>query len=184
MELPIFRKVKASALSTFSFFLFTLTGCNSYQITQTNTFANDDGMIVRVDYGQAKKDHVNTFVSPANGRKLDFKSKLVVEVTLPDWPDDANYPGKKEGEKPPFDGESFTAWQCMNFGGNGTMYKTDDDEWYFLASGFTCKVARKDGRFGSGYRDVFGGVLCNTPVEAPKKDGRWRKVKATEKKYE
>jgi len=180
--------MKRPQLFAFRFSLFTLllaaAGCNSYKITQTNHFANDDGAIVRVDYGRAEKDHINTFVSPANGRELEFKSKLVVDVTLPNWPAGADYPGKKAGEKPPFDGESFTAWQCMNSSGNnGTLYKSDDGEWYFLASGFTCKVARKDGRFKSGYRGVFSGVLCNTPVTAPKKDDRWRKVKTGEKKY-
>jgi len=135
-----------------------LAGCNSYRTTQTSYFVDDDGAIVRVDYGRAEKDHVNSFVSPANGAELEFRSKLVVDVRLPD-------------------GDDFTAWQCMNFGGNGTMYKSDDEEWYFLASGFTCKVAQKDATFASGYRNVFQGVLCNTPVKVPEKDARWRKFK-------
>ena len=157
--------------------LAALAGCNSYRIAQTSHFANDDGMIVRVDYGFAEGDHVNTFVSPANGREFEFKSKLVVEVSLPDWPEGVSYDGKKRGAEPPFDGERFTAWQCMNFGGNGTTYKTDDGEWFFLASGFTCKIARRDERSRTGYRDIFNGVLCNTPVKTPEKDTRWRKLK-------
>jgi len=150
-----------------------LAGCNSYRIVQTNSFVNDDGMSVSVSYGQAEKPHVNTFVSPANGREFEFKSKLVVEVKLPDWPEGAKF----EGDEPPFDGDGFTAWQCMNFSGNGTMYKTDDGEWYFLASGFTCRIAHRDAACRTGYRDVFAGVLSNTPVEKAEKDTRWRKVK-------
>jgi len=153
--------------------LGALAGCNSYRIVQTNSFANDDGMIARVEYGMAEKDHVNTFTSPANGREFEFKSKLVVDVALPDWPEGVRFPG----EAPPYDGESFTAWQCMNFGAGGTMYKSDDGEWLFLASGFTCRVARRDARVRTGYRDVFNGVLINTPVEKPEQDPRWRTVK-------
>jgi len=126
--------------------LFALVGCNSYDIMQTSHFANDDAEILRVDYGYAERDHVNTFVSPANGQELEFHSRLVVEVTLPD-------------------GEDFTAWQCMNFGGNGTMYRTDDGEWFFLASGFTCKVARQDEDDPKRYNEVFRGVLCNRPEQ-------------------
>jgi len=150
--------------SLFAFLLLAAAGCSSYEIKQTSHFANDDGKIVRVDYGRAEKDHVNTFVSPANGKTLEHKTKLVVEVTMPD-------------------GEDFTAWQCMNFNSNGTMYRTDDEEWVFLASGFTCRIAQRDTRYRSGYRDVFAGVLCNTPVEMPKKDDRWYKVRTSGTKY-
>lgn len=150
-----------------------LAGCRGYRIVQTNNFANDDGAIVRVDYGQADKDHVSTFVSPANGREMDYKSKLAVEVTLPDWPEGATF----EGREPPFDGERFTAWQCMNFYGPGTSYKSGDGEWIFVASGFTCRVGRREADGSAKYRPVFVGVLCNTPVEKVEKDGRWRKIR-------
>jgi len=172
----------ALRLSLFAL-LLAAAGCNTYEITQTSHFADDNGAILRVDYGRAERDNVNTFRSPVNGREMEFRSRLVVEVTLPPWPKGLDYPGRKEGREPPFDGESFTAWQCMNFAGNGTMYRTDDEEWYFLASGFTCKVARRDARFTSGYRDVYGGVLFNTPVKTPEKDTRWRKVKTRDRKY-
>jgi len=167
----------------FTLLLLAAAGCNSYKVTQTSHFANDDGLIAQVDYACAEKDHVSTFRSPVNGREMEFRSKLVVELKMPDWPDGLDYPGRKDGATPPFDGERFTAWRCMNFGNNGTMYRTDDEEWYFLASGFTCKVARRDARFASGYRDVFAGVLCNTPVKTPEKDNRWHKVRNQEKKY-
>jgi len=151
MRTPVFRVLTVAVAAA-------VAGCNSYKVVQTSYFVDDDGAIVRVDYGRAKRDHVNAFKSPANGRELEFKSKLVVDVRMPD-------------------GDSFTAWQCMNFSGNGTMYKPDDDEWYFLASGFTCKIAQQDEDRPMAYKEVFKGVLCNTPVEIPKKDSRWRKVK-------
>jgi len=137
--------------------LLAVAGCNSPQIVQTNYFVDDDGAILRVDYGRANRDHINTFRSPANGREMEFKSKLAVDVCLPD-------------------GDRFTAWQCMNFAGNGTLYRTDDEEWYFLASGFTCRVARQDETQSATYNEIYRGVLCNTPVKMPEKDTRWRKV--------
>lgn len=137
--------------------LLALVGCNSYEITQTSHFANDDAEIVRVDYGHAESDHVNTFVSPANGQEMEFHSRLVVEVTLPD-------------------GDDFTAWQCMNFSNNGTMYKTDDGAWYFLASGFTCKVARRREDGSGRYDEVFRGVLCNRPEQKYERENtRWHR---------
>jgi len=142
-----------------------LCGCNSYRITQSSHFVNDDGFIVRVDYGRADKDHVNTFVSPVNGKTMDFRSKLVVDVTLPD-------------------GDSFTAWQCMNFVNLGTMYRTDNEKWMFLANGFTCGIFMKDENDPEKrYLEVYRGVLCNTPVKVAEKDDRWHKVKKTPKKY-
>jgi len=142
----------------------SVVGCNSYRIVQTTHFVDDDGAIVRVDYGRAEKDHVNTYVSPMNHKEMEFRSNLVVEVRMPD-------------------GEAFTAWRCMNFAGNGTMYKTDDGEWYFLASGFTCKIAQQDADNENLHHEVYRGVLCKTPVKIPEKDTRWRKLKTQEKKY-
>lgn len=137
--------------------LFAFAGCNSYEITQTSHFANDDAEIVRVDYGHAERDHVNTFVSPANGQELEFRSRLVVEVTMPD-------------------GEDFTAWQCMNFNGNGTLYETDNGEWRFLASGFVCRVAKQNKDNPKAYDEVFRGVLCNRPEQKYERENtRWHR---------
>jgi len=141
----------------FPFSLLAFSGCNSYRIVDTHRFMNEDGAVAVVGYGRAEKDHVNTFRSPANGQELEFTSKLVVEVELPD-------------------GESFTAWQGMNFAGAGTLYRSDDDEWIVLVAGFICRVAPRDENVPQGYREVFSGVLCNTPVEKPEQDTRWRKV--------
>ena len=137
----------------------TMAGCQSYDIVQSNIFANDDGDAVRIDYGRSGSDHVNTFVNPATGEEMDFKSRLVVKVRLPD-------------------GESFTAWQCMNFLASGTMYRTDDEDWLVLVNGFTCMVYAADpvpedpGR----YREVYRGILCESPKSEFKPNPKWRKL--------
>ena len=133
-------------------------GCQSYDVVQRNVFSDEDGNLVAVDYGRSGKDHVNTFVAPMTGKKMEFKSKLVVRVELPD-------------------GDTFTAWQCMNFLRRGTMYRTDNEKWMLLANGFSCVVyLREDGDSGD-YREVYRGVLCDTPdIGKGKKDSRWKTV--------
>jgi hypothetical protein len=149
------RRVFAAAALAFA------AGCQSYDIVQANIFSDDDGNIVRVEYGRGEKHHVNTFVSPVTGEEMEFKSKLMVRVQLPD-------------------GRSFRAWQCMNFLSSGTMYKTDDGEWMFLASGFTCAVFANAGGDGGDYLEVYRGVLCESPrVDAPKND-KWKTLPRTQ----
>ena len=135
--------------------LMFATGCASYRIVQTNVFSDEDGRIISVDYGRSEDDHVNTFVSPVTDKEMEFRSKLLVEVVL-------------------HDGESFTAWQCMNFLRSGTMYKTDDEEYMFLANGFSCAVYRRedDGR----YLEIYRGVICETP-DAPDIEDKWRRIR-------
>ena len=132
-------------------------GCQSFDILQTNVFSDDDGFIVAVDYGRASSDHVNTFIAPTNGKEMEFRSKLVVRVHLPD-------------------GDSFKAWQCMNFMGRGTTYRTDDEEWMFLATGFGCQVYHRAAD-GKGYVEVYRGVICEAPKSEYKADERWHNMK-------
>ena len=137
-----------------------LSGCQSYDIVQSNIFSNDDGYAVRIDYGRSGSDHVNTFENPATGKETEFRSRLVVKVHLPD-------------------GDVFTAWQCMNFLRSGTMYKTDDGAWLVLVNGFTCMVyaadptAQDPGR----YREVYRGILCESPKSDYRPNPKWRKLK-------
>jgi hypothetical protein len=124
--------------------LFCALGCTSFHVTQSVRFVDDDGRFVHVQYGVGDEDHVTRFVSPVNGREIELKSKLRVRVRLDD-------------------GTSFTAFQCMNMLQSGTMYKTDNDRWMFLANGFTCMVfsyeeKRKD------HRVVFQGALAQSPA--------------------
>ena len=135
-----------------------LAGCRSYEVVQSNIFSDDDGNIVSVSYGRSESPHTNTFRNPNNGKTLEFKTKLVVEVVLPD-------------------GDSFTAWQCMNFMQSGTMYRTDNEDWMILVNGFTCRIYKNDDDGKGDYREVYRGVLCETPERDVKKDDRWRSMK-------
>ena len=137
----------------------TLAGCQSYEVVQRNVFSDEDGNIVSVDYGRSERDHVNTFVAPLTGKEMEFRSKLVVRAELPD-------------------GETFTAWQCMNFLRRGTMYRTDDRRWMLLANGFSCSVYARDGDSDGDYREVYRGVLCDTPDIGSRsgKDSRWKTI--------
>lgn len=123
-----------------------LAGCASFHQTQVVKFVDDDGQFVTVVYGYGDEDHVTKWVSPVNGKEIELKSKLRVKVRMEDGPD-------------------FTAYQCMNTLGSGTMYKTDNDRWMFLANGFTCAVFEWDER-QQDYRYMFQGVLCQTPEDA------------------
>jgi hypothetical protein len=120
------------------------------RVTQTNTFADDSGNVIFVEYGVLEKDHVSTFVSPYNQKEQTFKSKLAVNVTLP-----------KPSE------EVFRAYQCMNLMRSGTLYKTEDGKWLYHANGTTCSIylVNED---RSDYYVVFSGILS----DRTKKSGR------------
>ena len=141
----------------FAAMLFSFVGCNSYRIVQKNVFSDEDGYLVSVDYGVADKDHVNTFVAPMTGEELEFKSKLLILAELPD-------------------GETFKAWQCMNFQPRGTMYQTDNGKWKILVNGFTCIVYAQDKENERRYNTVYRGVLCDTPKIDVEKDERWKTI--------
>ena len=135
-----------------------LSGCLFYDVVQSNLFSDEDGFVVQVDYGQSGRDHVNYFRSPANGEKCEFRSRLLVLVHLPD-------------------GDSFKAWRCMNFLPSGTMYRSDNEEWMLHANGFSITVYRRIGDEGDKYREVYRGVLCETPDTDFKPSDKWRELK-------
>lgn len=116
-----------------------LAGCNSFTVSQTNMFADEYGNTVTVSYGQLEKERKTEFVSPVNGKKLDMKSRLAVDVKLPS-------------------GEIIRAYQCMNMLPSGTMYKTGDGKWMFHANGTSCSVYLID-ETGDDYLHVFRGLL-------------------------
>ena len=135
-----------------------LQGCQSYTVVQRNVFVDDRGNAVSVEYGRSESDHVNTYKSPVNGEKLEFKSKLVVLAELPD-------------------GDGFKAWQCMNYLPYGTMYKSDNEEWMLHANGFSCTIYRQTEEDETKYLEVFRGVLCDIDkdVKAERND-KWKDV--------
>ena len=145
--------------------LLLLQGCQSYQIVQRNVFADDDGRVIVVDYGRSDSDHYNSFVSPVTGKEMDFHTRLVVKVQLPD-------------------GDTIKAWQCMNFLPRGTMYMTDNEEWKVLANGFSCIIYHQTGeKPPRDYLEVFRGVICDTPEMEVKKDERWHDVLQSGREY-
>ena len=140
--------------------LLLMQGCQSYEIVQRNIFADDDGNVVIVDYGRSESEHHNTFLSPVTGKEMDFHTKLVVKVQLPD-------------------GDDFKAWQCMSFlpPGTGTMYKTDNEEWKVLANGFSFSIYHRTGEPPPrDYIEVYRGVVCDIPDREVKKNDKWRDV--------
>ena len=156
--------LRFSLLALVSAALSLTQGCRSYDLVQRNIFADDDGNVVIVDYGRSEKPHVNTFISPVTGKEMEFKSKLVVEVELPD-------------------GDDFTAWQCMNFLPYGTMYRSDNKKWMMLANGFSCTVYIRTEEDETQYREVYRGVLCDTPEVEIKKNDKWKTVAPSGKEY-
>ena len=143
----------ASVLNLFS-------GCQSYTINQRLIFADDDGNVVIVDYGRSESEHYNTFISPANGKEMEFHSKHMVKVQLPD-------------------GDDFKAWECMSFlpPATGTMYKTDNEEWKVLANGFSFSIYHRTGEPPPrDYLEVYRGVVCDIPDRKIEKNDKWRDV--------
>ena len=152
-------------LKSFLVLALLLLGCQSYTIVQRNVFADDDGQVIVVDYGRSDSDHHNSFVSPVTGKEMDFHTRLVVKVQLPD-------------------GDTIKAWQCMNFLPRGTMYMTDDEEWKVLANGFSCTIYHQTGeKPPRDYLEVFRGVICDTPKMEVKKDERWHDVLRRGREY-
>ena len=103
------------------FALLLAAGCNTITQVQTMTFVDGNANVVVVDYGRAEKEHVGRCKSPVTGEEMDFRTKLLVKVTMPD-------------------GSSFRAWQTMNMLPSGTMYRSDDERWLFHARGITSSV--------------------------------------------
>jgi hypothetical protein len=126
-----------------------LAGCVSFTPMQTSLFTDENGNLVSVEYGRCKSDRESKFTAPS-GKVLTMKSKLAVNVTLPD-------------------GSDFFAWECMNTLPSGTMYRSGNERWMYHANGISCQVFEKtvnpQGR--EDYLLVFEGVIC----EGPKKGG-------------
>ena len=149
-------RLKSSLLALLA--LLLLQGCQSYEIVQRNIFADDDGNVVIVDYGRSESEHSNTFVSPVTGKEMEFHTKLVVKVQLPD-------------------GDTIKAWQCMNFLSRGTMYMTDDEEWKLLANGFSFIVYHRTGEPPPrDYLEVYRGVVCDIPDREVERNDKWRDI--------
>jgi len=155
-----------------------LQGCQSYTIVQQNVFADDDGSVLFLEYGRSESDHVSTFVAPGSGKELEFRSKLMVRARfredVPDFLEFRNHGTVTNRIERA--GESFKAWQCMNFLRRGTMYESNDGEWKLLANGFSTVVYHRTDDAPPLYLEVYRGVVCDTTEMKVEKDERWKKV--------
>ncbi len=119
-----------------------LAGCVSFTTNQSFLFTDEDGNLIRVDYGSSKRAHTSNFTAP-NGKVFASSTSTGVRVTLPD-------------------GERFVAWNCLNPLTQGAMYRSDDEEWMYLANGATCTVFQKavnpEGK--DDYLIIFEGIVC------------------------
>ena len=100
-----------------------LAGCNTFTVTQTNAFVDDDGNVLTVRYGHLESERTTTVRNPLTRKDVEMSSRLAVSLTLPEP-----------------NGSELMAYQCMNFLPSGTMYGTDDGKWLFLANGITSAV--------------------------------------------
>ena len=165
MFMPLKRTIFAALI------LSVFSGCYSYRIVQNNVFSDEDGNLVQISYGKADKDHVNTFISPSNNKKMEFKSKLMVKVIVPEIKrvyKDRSVDGMKIERRIErlCKADSFIAWQCMNNLPVGTMYKTDDERWIVYVNGFTSALYLQTEEDDTRYLEVYKGVLCDTPGES------------------
>lgn len=144
-------KLKFAYLLAASFSLLLFSGCTSFNLKQSVRFINDDGKIIAVDYGTGDSEYVTKFTAPMTGRQMEFKSKNRVHLTMPD-------------------GSAFYAFECVNELRTGTMYQSENEEWYYHANGFTCTVYHRVGSTRD-LAPVFRGVVCQSP-EKPRQEQR------------
>ena len=150
-----------------------LSGCSSYRVVQTSVFTDVDGNVIEVQYGRAEEYHVGKFISPANGKEVEFKSRLLVNVSG-------------------YGDCGFCAWQTFNPLRAGTMYRSDDEKWMFWAGGPYCRLFvqtpdRLDASGRPDYREVFVGVMgAGEAGEAKKRksgeEEKWKVIPKAPKK--
>lgn len=130
------------------FLVLLLAGCSTFTPQQSFMFTDEDGQIIVSDYGNLKEKRASKFFAP-NGKEMTMLSDKVVRVTLPD-------------------GESFTAYECLNPLPIGTMYKSSNEKWMYHAAGISCQVYRKavNPRGEPDHELVYEGIICQGPQKA------------------
>ena len=126
--------------------LALVAGCTTFEKRQSDVFADEEGNVIGVDYGVGSKDHIFMVPSPGNGKLVEYKSNLMVKVTLPD-------------------GNRITGYRTLNTFPVGTMYMTENEDWIYLANGFSCRIYMRV-ELSDGSRDymlVFEGNLSSAP---------------------
>ena len=101
--------------------LAVLCGCASFHCNQTDSFIDDEGNVLHVEYGELSREYEYRMVSPANGAVTSGKSTRFVRVELPslEWID-------------------CRVCQCPF--PYGTMYETSDAKWRYFTTGLECAV--------------------------------------------
>ena len=98
-----------------------LSGCSSFRCNQTESFIDDDGNVVHVEYGELSRSYTYRMVSPMNGYVTEGESSKFVRVELPSL-------------------EWIDCRICQNPFAYGTMYMTEDEKWRYFTMGLECAV--------------------------------------------
>jgi hypothetical protein len=124
-----------------------LAGCNTFTLSQVDSFIDEDGNLVRVEYGSLKRPRKYTVVSPANGREIECQSALMVRMRLPD-------------------GVTVPCYYTQNDFAYGTMYKSADSVWKYFTTGLECAAFRFDPA-ANDYLLVYKGSACGNVDNRP-----------------
>ena len=114
------RTVRTVALA---FAFAALAGCNTFTCSQTDSFIDDQGNVLHVEYGELKKPYTYTMTSPSNGKTIDGTSTRLVRIELP-------APSR----------EWIEARTCQCPFRYGTMYETVDRKWRYFTTGLESAV--------------------------------------------
>lgn len=120
-----------------------IAGCSTFRSSMVDSFVDDLGNVMIVEYGEMSRPYTYKIVSPMNGVELECTDRKVVRVTLPEP-----------------NGSTLWFYICQNDSPKGTMYATRDGKWKFLTIGLMCRLyLQTEDR--TDYLLVFGGT--NTP---------------------
>ena len=100
-------------------------GCSTFRCSQTDSFIDDLGNVIHVEYGELSRAYGYIMVSPSNGKAVECESKKLVKVELPS-------------------GEWIEGRICQNGFPYGTMYMTKDEKWRYFTTGLECAVYLQD----------------------------------------
>ncbi len=113
----------AARAAAAAFVAAVLAGCTSFRPTQRDAFVDDEGNVLRVEYGVASKPYSYKMVSPMNGVEVEGHDTKMVILKTPEPEND-----------------TLTCYICQNPSPKGTMYGTRDDKWRYLTVGLMCRL--------------------------------------------
>lgn len=121
--------------------LSLVVGCTSFHSTQKFSFVDDNGLVLKAEYGLAAKPYHYKMISPMNGVEVDCTDTKMVKVTLP-----------------PPNNETIVCYICQNLLGKGTMYGTRDNKWKYATTGLYCRLYLWIPQLGD-YQHVYSGTV-------------------------